>query len=1579
MKRKALSFLLSAVLLCMALWPFFSAAAQAANAVTLAMGKAFPQAVTRLVATHKSQSPAEADEKTPLPRFFNRRLILQTAEAKRHINTLGAETAVANGEGRFILQYATMEACAAAYAAYKADAAVAWVLPEGTVSVSGLADCTGAELLQSDRYANYLARNGKTAKITVAVIDTGLDLTHPMFAGRLVPGYDFYNDTPAVTDGHGHGTHVSGIIADNTPKSVKIMPLKALGDDGSGPNLCIAQAVDYAAAHGADIINMSLGGDYESDNDPIAVSVRAAVKKGVAVVVSAGNENQDVKNVLPAGIKECVTVAAYMPQAKSVCDFSNWGSGVDVTAPGSNILSAAPGGGYQMMSGTSQAAPFAAAAAAMLKMNDPSLSPAGLETALRNACSDILLQGNDVYSGAGLLNFGMLLGDKNLPSYVTLSEEDLSMRYFSHCTARYTHLAADLSDPSLPATDLSFTAVSANPKVAVFDGKYIVPKGPGKTDITVKAAGGHTCSVHVTVTETPVWIDHAAKSYAGGKGTKKEPYLISTPEQLSLMALTMRTGEYAEKQYFRLTNDIDLAGRLWITATDMRIGLTMLGYAMYANPLRIDFNGANHKIKNMHVFDERVTAAWFDGMPLNRRWYDYNTGLFGMLIDAAVYDLGVENAYAVDSGSGLLCETASNKTVLRNCYTTGFSGGAGLVTNIYHTAADSPGEQGDILIENCYSAAAVLSTGIVHTVTSNIYDKVTIRNTFFCGKMLNTFGEPLHSGFAGRVSGANTSLINCFSAAVPRDGAGLIDTLQEAAVSGCCSVPGVPGVRMNEAACAEIREQPAAFFRNKKNYTDPSVWSGSAPWDFGSVWTIKAGVNGGCPYFMNNPPAGDAGFSTGTWLDRAATAYAGGTGEKQNPYRISNASQLALLALEYRYGGGSDVWFSLTADIDLAGLDWSPLGMCQSIDATASDTYHRDPFMGSILGNGHTIRNMRVASAGDDVGFICRGLDCCVENLNFENAEVTGREGVGVLFGKMDLYTTVANCTVSGLAAGDKNVGCIAGSAAGGTLISGCTANCTVRGEAPFVGGIAGKCAGTLRQCAFTGTYDAADPGVGFVSSEGVFIAENCYSLGGPLTYPNKKGQYSYSYIVNGANGTLYAGFDGQNRASDVPLNALPDESRAAGFDFGGVWQAGENALPTLRPAALPVSLNAHAFPAKSWADAADTTLRGEGTEARPYLIATAAQLAFAALRWARSDADYLNAYYSLIADIDLSGKLWVTEYSFSSDLADLHFDGRNHTVSGLTMKNGAGLFGCSLSESGEIKNLRQENVRGTACSAFIVSNMGTVENCSVSGTLGAPLYRYRAGNLTSVSGDLGAFAESNYGNLRRCDAGMTLTGGDRNVGGLAGYNGGLLENCFFTGALYGEDISKLSPGNESAEIRNCYSAALTPGDWTVIYYTGETENRTDNRAALTLVSSFTGWDFKTVWDIASSENGGMPFLRRRQPDEKHTHDFYRDEKRCAAPDYVNPGVEAYSCARCLATKDVSLPKLKLLLGDVDCSGSVTTADARLALRCAVGLQPDMVKGTSAFLAGDADRSGSITTGDARRILRAAVGLEILK
>ena len=225
------------------------------------------------------------------------------------------------------------------------------------------------------------------AGVSAYVVDTGVLASHTEFAGRVSAGWTAVADGRGSGDCNGHGTHVAGTVAGSTygvAKSATIVPVRVLDCTGSGYNSDVVAGLDWIAANHAAgapaVVNLSLGGAASAAVD---TALQGVVNDGVAAVVAAGNSAVDACTSSPARLPAAVTVAA-SDSADRQASFSNFGSCVDLYAPGVGITSASwtSATATASMSGTSMATPHAAGAAAILLSQNPSLTPAQVASAL---------------------------------------------------------------------------------------------------------------------------------------------------------------------------------------------------------------------------------------------------------------------------------------------------------------------------------------------------------------------------------------------------------------------------------------------------------------------------------------------------------------------------------------------------------------------------------------------------------------------------------------------------------------------------------------------------------------------------------------------------------------------------------------------------------------------------------------------------------------------------------------------------------------------------------------------------------------------------------------------------------------------------------------------------------------------------------------------------------------------------------------------------------------------------------------------------------------------------------------------
>ncbi|MEV6248132.1 S8 family serine peptidase [Streptomyces sp. NPDC051742] len=226
--------------------------------------------------------------------------------------------------------------------------------------------------------------------VTAYIIDTGVRISHTDFGGRAFNGFDAVDNDNVAQDGNGHGTHVAGTVAGTAygvAKKAKIVGVRVLDNNGSGTTAGVVAGIDWVTRNAVKpaVANMSLGGGVDSTLD---AAVRNSIASGVTYAVAAGNSNANASNYSPARVTEALTVGS-TTSSDARSSFSNYGTVVDIFAPGSSITSAWNTGdtATNSISGTSMASPHVAGAAALYLGNNPTSTPAQVGTALVNAAT----------------------------------------------------------------------------------------------------------------------------------------------------------------------------------------------------------------------------------------------------------------------------------------------------------------------------------------------------------------------------------------------------------------------------------------------------------------------------------------------------------------------------------------------------------------------------------------------------------------------------------------------------------------------------------------------------------------------------------------------------------------------------------------------------------------------------------------------------------------------------------------------------------------------------------------------------------------------------------------------------------------------------------------------------------------------------------------------------------------------------------------------------------------------------------------------------------------------------------------
>ncbi|HEV2088910.1 MAG TPA: S8 family serine peptidase [Cryptosporangiaceae bacterium] len=304
----------------------------------------------------------------------------------------------------------------AAAARLAADPSVLLVQRDGVVKATAQTLPTGIN--RADGELSPTAKiNGvdERVNVDVAVIDTGIDLTHPDL-NVYTAGAKNCSTGRSANDGNGHGTHVAGTIGalDNSVGVVgvapgaRLWPVRVLDNRGNGSWSAVICGIDYVTANASriEVANMSLGGAGSdsacgSNLDAMREAICRSVRAGVTYVVAAGNSTADASTFVPAAYDDVITVSALADfngipggGAPATCrpdvddtfaDYSNYGADVDLIAPGTCILSTWKGGGYNTISGTSMASPHVAGGGALYLATHPGASPATVKAALQAA------------------------------------------------------------------------------------------------------------------------------------------------------------------------------------------------------------------------------------------------------------------------------------------------------------------------------------------------------------------------------------------------------------------------------------------------------------------------------------------------------------------------------------------------------------------------------------------------------------------------------------------------------------------------------------------------------------------------------------------------------------------------------------------------------------------------------------------------------------------------------------------------------------------------------------------------------------------------------------------------------------------------------------------------------------------------------------------------------------------------------------------------------------------------------------------------------------------------------------------
>ena len=925
---------------------------------------------------------------------------------------------------------------------------------------------------------------------------------------------------------------------------------------------------------------------------------------------------------------------------------------------------------------------------------------------------------------------------------------------------------------------------------------------------------------------------------ADGKGTKDDPYIITTADELAGFALIVRgeaegidADRFPEK-HLRLEPEasvIDLSD--YGESYDNGRGWLPIGKDLSAH-----FNG---------IFDGNHSVI--TGLYINR--VENSQGLFGYVLSGTIRNLGLHQVDVTggDENTGGL---VGNGTVIQNCFVSGRVEG---VSSVGGVAGNSGGET-----SNCVSTAEVTSSGYQ---TGGVVGSISRGKVVRCVATGSVKGISINIGGVAGLLRNNTSLEDSFALNRTVSGTASVGRVAgeqntSATMSGNWAWMGMTGVWQNVGA--DNTDGASAGY---ENLTAPETWSNFSA---ENGWSY---TEGGLPVLAGFPD----GYQSDELPDYIApgTLFGGGSGAEDDPYLISAQAHMFQLASMVN-GGESfqDKHFRLENDITLQGA-WTPIG-------TYTSSSDNRPFSGIFDGNHKAIYGLNVNNPSSNYqglfGYIMgngsKTTDATygvVRGLAVVDASIAGRDWIGILAGDIS-GALIENCYTSGAVSGVNSVGGLVG--LGGGILRDCRSDAVVSGSNTNSGGLVGwSQLSSISRGIAAGEVSSsrADPSIGGITGQGSHTSSfnDCASLPLFKQYGADSGRV---LGLNSANtSTLSSNFawDGMEGAwenighdkKDGESKSLSDLQSAATwsvFANSAAWEYTEGGLPV--PAGFVTGVIPSELP--------EHVLDGIGSAANPYLIRTEGDLQKLSEQVAAGES-FDGKHFRLENDITLT-ELWAPIGPRDSNPFSGTFDGDYHIIDNLVITSAAsgryGLFGTV--NGGTVKNLGLTNVNIDTSAGYAggvaghVGDNSVIEHCFVTGSI----------NGSAAGGIAGGFFVGTYGSscsISYCYSSASVTSTATSysyAGGIVGSNYGsgsqtarkLIVNCYSTG-LVSADTSWggiVGYSNQSVTVKQ--SVTLPPS----MASSGSNWGRISGGSSGTFADNY-AWDGISATAGAATKHGG--------------------------------------------------------------------------------------------------------------------------